>query len=327
MKRQIDLQYNRCRIVIVTFLFSSLTTIVQAQTSRVSAGIEDEQYTIKENVDYVVLHPTVQDRHGSFVAGLSKDDFQIYENGVLQQIKHFSHEDIPVTVGLVVDNSGSMSKKRPEVVAAALSFARSSKPADQLFAVTFNERVVFGLPAEVPFTDNVSHLEIALSRIASNGMSALYDAIAASLNHLIKGDGDKKVLIVVSDGADNASKLTLAQVMVMANQSDAIIYTIGVFEPTDPDRNPRALRKLAQETGGRAFFPRRLDAVLSVSQQIAQDIRNQYTIAYSPANPGQGKSYRSIKVTARSSTWGKLTVRTRAGYYSSTPSSGLSKQP
>jgi VWFA-related protein len=133
------------------------------------------------------------------------------------------------------------------------------------------------------------------------------------------------VLIVVSDGADNASKHTLSQVMVMADQSDALVYTIGVFDATDPDRNPRVLRRLAQETGGRAFFPHRLDDILPISQQIAQDIRNQYTIAYVPTNRRQDGSYRTIKVTTRWHPRGKLTVRARSGYYASTAPTRLSK--
>jgi len=263
----------------------------------------------------VVLHATVQNRNGILVSGLGKDNFQVYEDGVLQQIDYFSHEDIPVTVGLVVDNSGSMRPKRPEVIAAALAFARSSNPQDQMFVVNFNELVSLGLPADTPFTDQAAQLEVALSRIAADGETALYDAVAAALEHLKKGNQDKKVLIVISDGGDNASKHNLAQIMAMAGHPDAIIYTIGLFIAEDPDRNPGVLKRLAKDTGGEAFLPESVGEVLPICQRIARDIRNQYTIAYAPANRKQDGTYRVIQVKANAPGHGRLVVRTRAGYY------------
>ena len=305
---------NRCFVSLFVLLIA-LPSVARPQASSPPQNSYDDQYTIREDVDFVILHPSVQDRRGSLVSGLVKDDFQVYEDGVLQQIKYFSHEDIPVTVGLVVDNSGSMRQKRPEVIAAALEFARSSNPEDQMFAVTFNENVSFGLPASTPFTDKANHLEIALSRIAADGMTALYDAVAAGFEHLKKGNRDKKVLIVVSDGGDNASKHKLAQIMTMAGQSDAIIYTVGVFDENDPDRNPRVLRRLARATGGEAFLPGSVSDVVPICQQIARDIRNQYTIAYTPTNRKQDGTYRGIQVKAGPPGRGRLTVRARAGYY------------
>ena len=307
---------HRWRVLLIILLIA-LPGVAQPQASSPAQSPNGDQYTIRENVDFVVLHPTVQDRKGSLVSGLSKDDFQIYEDGVLQQIKYFSHEDIPVTVGLVVDNSESMGRKRPEVIAAALAFARSSNPEDQMFVVSFNENVSFGLPVETPFTDKAEHLEIALSRIAADGMTALYDAVAAGLEHLKKGNRDKKVLIVVSDGGDNASEHKLAQIMTMTGQSDAIIYAVGVFDVSDPDRNPGVLRQLARATGGEAFLPGSVRDVLPISQQIARDIRNQYTVAYAPTNRKQDGTYRVIQVTARAPGRERLTVRARAGYYGS----------
>jgi len=300
---------------VTLILLIALPGVARPQKASLAQNTDADQYTIRENVDFVVLHPTVVDRRGSLVSGLSREDFQVYEDGVLQEIKYFSHEDIPVTVGLVVDNSGSMGRKRPEVITAALAFARSSNPEDQMFAVTFNENVSFGLPVETPFTDKADHLEIALSRIAADGMTALYDAIAAGLEHVKKGNRDKKVLIVVSDGGDNASKKKLAQIMTMAGQSDAIIYTVGVFDENDPDRNPGVLRQLARATGGEAFLPRLLEDVVPICQQIARDIRNQYTVAFAPTNRKQDGTYRVIQVKAGAQGRGRLTVRARAGYY------------
>ena len=301
---------NRCLVVL--FLLLVQPTVARPPEDRPSQG---DQGTIRVNVDLVVLHATVQNRRDTLVSGLGKEDFQVYEDGVLQEIKFFSHEDIPVTVGLVVDNSGSMIPKRREVIAAALAFARSSHPEDQMFVVNFNENVSFGLANDTPFTDKEAQLEAALSRIAADGMTALYDAVAAALEHLKKGNRDKKVLIVISDGADNASKHNLAEIMAMAEQSDAIIYTLGLFQQEDPDRNPRVLRRLARATGGEAFLPGSVKHVVPICERIARDIRNQYTIAYVPANRKQDGTYRVIQVKAGAPGRGRLLVRTRAGYY------------
>lgn len=272
------------------------------------------QDAIRVNVDLVVLHATVQSRSRSSVSGLRKEHFQVYEDGVLQQISSFSHDDIPVTVGLVVDNSGSMGQKHPDVTAAALAFARSSHPADQLFVVYFNENITFGLPDGRPFTDKESELRVALSRIKADGMTALYDATAAGFEHLKSGKWEKKVLVVLSDGADNASKHTLAQIMALAEQSSVVIYTVGLFQMEDPDRNPAVLKKIAKATGGEAFLPETFRRVVPICEQIARDIRSQYTITYVPTNTIQDGSHRTIQVKARAPGHRRLSVRTRAGY-------------
>lgn len=274
----------------------------------------DDPYTIKVSVGLVVLHATVRNHRGNLVSGLSKDDFQIYENGARQQIKYFSHDDIPITVGLVIDNSGSMGPKTPEVVVAVLAFVRSSNPQDQMFVVNFNEHVRFALPDNTPFTDQPGQLQVALSRIKADGETALYDAIAAALEHLKIGNRDKKALIVISDGGDNASHHKLAQIMATARQSDAIIYTLGLFDQDDPDKDPHALKQLARETGGEAFLPESLSQVVPICEQIARDIRNQYTIAYVPTNREQDGTYRAIQVKAEAPHLGRLFVRTRTGY-------------
>jgi VWFA-related protein len=215
-------------------------------------------YAIRSNVNLVVLRASVRDHKGAPISGLTKENFQVYEDKVLQQIESFSHEDVPVTVGLVIDNSGSMRPKHSDVINAALAFAHSSNPEDQIFVVNFNEHVSFGLPAKVPFTNNAIQLEAALSSHVITGMTALYDAIAAGLEQLQKGKWDKKVLIVVSDGGDNASQRNLAQVLAIVNQSNALIYTLGIFDVSDEDRNPRVLKQLSRASGGDAFFPKTL---------------------------------------------------------------------
>ena len=262
----------------------------------------------------VVLSATVLDRHNGLVSGLEKDDFQIYEDGVPQQIKQFSHEDIPVTVGIVVDNSGSMGPKRNDVIAAALAFARSSNPQDQMFVVNFNEHVSLALPTDTPFTDRKDKLQAALSTIETAGETALYDGIAVALDHLKLADRDKRVLILISDGGDNASKHSLAQVIGMAKQSTAIIYSIGIFDEQDGDQKPAVLERLAKETGGEAFFPESSKSVTAICEGIAHDIRNQYTLTYVPNIPSQDGRYRTIQVKATAHGRGHLSVRTRAGY-------------
>jgi Ca-activated chloride channel homolog len=285
------------------------------QESRQSQPRQDKHDTIKIQIDLVVLHASVHDRKHIPVPGLGKEDFQIYEDGVLQQIDFFNHEDIPVTVGLVIDNSGSMRPKRTGVIAAALAFARASNEQDQIFVVNFNENVSFSLPANTPFTDKTAQLEFALSKIAADGMTALYDAVAAALEHLKRGNRDKQVLIVISDGADNASRHNLARIMALAKHSEAIIYTIGLYDRADPDRTPGSLKQLAKATGGEAFFPESVKDVLPICERIARDIRNQYTLTYTPTNTRYDGKYRVINVMVGRPGRERLRVRTRAGYY------------
>jgi VWFA-related protein len=262
----------------------------------------------------VVLPATVTDRQGGFVSNLDAKDFEVYENGRPQTIQLFRNEDIPVTVGLVVDQSTSMRPKLAEVIAAARAFVRSSNPDDEMFIVNFNEKVTLGLPDTVQFTNNAVLLANAIVSRPAGGQTALYDAISRAVQELRAGSRDKKVLIVVSDGGDNASTRSLAQVMKLAEQSSAVIYTIGIFDEDDPDRNPGVLKRLAQATGGEAFLPRQLSEVAPICERIARDIRHQYTLGYVPANLTRDGAYRTIRVVARAPGHAKLSVRTRAGY-------------
>jgi Ca-activated chloride channel family protein len=184
-----------------------------------------------------------------------------------------------------------------------------------MFVVNFNEKVSFGLPVNIAFTDQVAQLQIALSSVDADGETALYDAVAVALEHLKKGDRDKKVLIVVSDGGDNASKRKLADIMALVRQSNVILYTIGIFDDEDPDRNPAVLKRLAKETGGETFLPASLSDVMPVCERIASDIRNQYTIAYVSTNRKRDGTYRVVQVKASAPSRGRLLVRTRPGYF------------
>jgi len=299
-----------------SYVFVALIALLRVISSQ--AALPPGQvnpYAIRSNVNLVALQATVRDRKGAPVAGLSNENFQVFEDKVPQQIESFSHEDVPVTVGLVIDSSGSMQPKYADVIAAALAFAHSSNPEDQIFVVNFNEHVRFDLPAKVPFTNNPAQLETALSRNVHSGMTALYDAISASLEQLQKGKWDKKVLIVVSDGGDNASKRNFAQVLSMVNQSNAVIYTMGIFDESDEDRNPQVLKQLSRASGGEAFFPTTLQDILPICEQIAREIRSQYMITFVPTNKKQDGTFRAIQVKAYVSPGGKrLSVRARAGY-------------
>ncbi len=318
--RRIELRAGKrfastCRWLLLLLIPGLFTGAAPSQEVGPLQPRQEDRYTIRVNVGLAVLHATVRDRKGLFASGLGEEHFQVYEDGVLQQIQSVEQEDIPVTVGLVVDNSGSMRPKRPEVVAAALTFVRFSHPEDEMFVINFNEHVSFGLPEGIPFTDEPTQLRVALSHMKSGGMTSLYDAIAAGIEHVNAGNRDKKVLIVVSDGADNASKLDLAQITAMAEKSEAIIYTMGLFEPDDPDRNPRALRQLARATGGEAFLPKSAAGVLPIFERIAHEIRNQYRIVYAPKNDTADGTYRTVDVRAVRPGSGRLIVRTRTGYH------------
>ncbi len=286
----------------------------QSQSLVAPSGLSQEPFRISVDVDLVVLPATVRDRHGASVSDLHADDFAVYEDGVAQRIKLFLHEDIPVVAGLLVDHSASMRPKLADVTTGARVFARSSNPDDQMFVVNFNETVSLGLPDAIGFTTRPEDLEAAIWRTEAGGETALYDAVAVALGRLQAGGRDKKVLVVISDGGDNARAHSLAEVLGMAARSNAIIYTVGLFEPDDKDANPKVLHRLAQATGGEAFFPEKLDEVITICERIARDIRSQYTLGYSSNNAKSAGAYRSIRVVAQAPGQSKLFVRTRQGY-------------
>lgn len=277
-----------------------------------SSASKDGDFVIHAEVQRVLLDISVKDKEGGFVSGLLKENFRVFEDGKLQEIKAFSHSDIPVTVGIAVDESGSMQPKRSEVLTAALAFIQESNPEDEAFVLNFNERVYHGLPDEVLFSDNIRMLRTALYSGIPEGRTALYDAVVAGLKQLEMGRQDKKTLIVISDGGDNISKHSLKYVTTMVEASVATIYTIGVFDEDDPDRNPDVLKRLAHISGGVAFFPENLDQVVPICREIAKDIRNRYSIAYVP--PAGKKGLRHIRVEAVSPDHHKLIVRTRTRY-------------
>jgi Ca-activated chloride channel homolog len=272
------------------------------------------EYNISVDVRLVVLPVIVTDRKGKAVSGLRQDSFRVFDDGRAQQIALFQAEDVPVTVGLVIDNSGSMRAKRPEVIAAAEEFANSSNSQDQLFVVNFNQTVSMGLPSRIPFTSNIQELLGAVSRTPASGNTALYDGVAAALQHLKGGTTARKALIVISDGGDNASRLGFRQLLQQAEASNAQIYSIGVFDPNFAGDDPNVLRRLAKVTGGQAYFPESASAVPGICQQIARNLRQQYTLGYHPSGSNVGGQYHAVRVTAAVKGGGKLRVSTRSGY-------------
>jgi Ca-activated chloride channel homolog len=281
----------------------------------------DQNQRIRVSVDMVVLHATVSDDKGQFVPGLKQDNFRVFENKVEQKVSAFSNEDAPVTVGLVIDNSGSMREKREQVNAAALAFVKASNPQDETFVVNFNDEYYLDLNED--FTSDIRELNEALSRIDSRGSTALYDAVIGSLDHLKKGHRDKKVLLVITDGDDDASRKSFAYTVQAAQQSDAMIFAIGVFSDEDRKHAKHMVRKskkdltaLADATGGVAYFPENLEQVNAICTQVAHDIRNQYTLGYYPTNTAKDGTFREVQIQLLPPKGrGKLSVRTRTGYY------------
>ncbi len=269
----------------------------------------------------VALHVTVTDTRGEFVSDLKEGNFRVLENNIEQKIAVFSRDDVPVTVGIVVDNSASMRTKRAQVNAAAMTFVRTSNPQDEAFVVNFNDE--FYLDTDGDFTSDQKNMNDALAHIDTRGSTALYDALIGSLGHLKKGHKDKRVLLVVTDGVDNDSRESFEDTLKVAEQSNAAIYTIGVFSDedrrTDKGEVRRArkdLKALADATGGQAFFPATLEEVEPVCEQVAKEIRNQYTLGYYPTNAAKDGTFREVKVQViPPSGYDRLSVRTRIGYY------------
>ena len=276
---------------------------------------DDNDFKLSSEVEVVLLDVSVKDANGGFVSGLNKGSFKIFENRIEQPISLFSAQDAPVTVGLVVDNSGSVRPKKPEIVTAALTFVTQSNQRDEMFIVNFNDRVFKGLPENVPFTGESKVLRQALLTTQPQGRTALNDAIKIALEHLEQGRLDKKTLVVISDGGDNASNTTKNEILRLVESSQATIYTVGIFNPDDKDKNPGFLRELARITGGEAFIPENTSHLVGICEKIAHDIRSRYSIGYSPSNRNHDGKIRRLRVVATGENGRKLDVRSRTHYY------------
>jgi len=280
---------------------------------------EDTGTVFRADTRLVVCNTTVVDKSGHLVTDLPKSAFTVYENDVKQEISIFKREDVPVSMGLIIDNSGSMRPKRASVEAAALALVDDSNPQDEVFVVNFNDTPYIDNPHGKPFLTDIEDMKEALTRIDSKGGTAMRDAIQASIDWVKKGHKDKKVLVVVTDGVDNSSDEvanSLENVVRSARQSDVLIYCVGLLAEEDKrsaSRAKRELNALTEASGGEPFYPKEVSEVGPIAHQVARDIRSQYTISYTPSNAAMDGTFRRIKMVVRAP--GNPTARTRTGYY------------
>jgi Ca-activated chloride channel homolog len=286
----------------------------QNPTQNPDDNADNPAFVFRKQVDEVLLHATVIDDKQHIVTDLTKGDFNVFEDNHPQTITSFRHEDIPVAMCIVVDNSGSMREKRAKVNAAALNLVRASNPEDEVCIVNFNDEYWL----DQDFTSDIKKLKEGLEKIETRGGTALYDAVTATAKHL-KTDAklEKKIIFVVTDGEDNESSETLEQaVRHLQGENGPTVYAIGILEKEEhPKHAKRALQIMAQRTGGIAFLPQTLDEVDAISRTVAHDIRTQYTIGYKPTTPKNQGGYRQVRVEARAHGHGKMSVRTKSGYY------------
>jgi VWFA-related protein len=287
---------------------------------------QEPEAIFRSDTRLVNLHATVVDGKGKHVTNLPQKAFKVLENNVEQPLKVFKREDVPVSMGIVIDNSGSMRNKRLKVEAAAMQLVKASNPSDEVFVVNFNDEAFLDTK---DFTSDLKELEEALTKIDSRGGTAMRDAIRMSIDFAKeKGKKDKKVLLVITDGDDNNSSGTQESLVKAAQQSEILIYAIGLL--TEEERRAatkakRALIQISEATGGVAYFPKELDEVEKIAHDVARDIRNQYVLAYSPTNPALDGSYRQIKVAVNGP--GRLSCRTRSGYYATAEGSTRGPRP
>ncbi len=293
-------------------LLALLGALLQAQQPAPKPEVGG--FIFRAETRLVVLHATVFDKNSHFVTNLPQAAFRVYENSVEQAVKLFRREDVPVSVGLVIDNSGSMRDKREKVNHATLAFVKASNPQDEVFVVNFNDEAFL----DQDFTNSRELLQDALKKIDQRGGTAFYDAVSMSLNWLKdKAKKDKRVVLLVTDGEDNASQITLEKLLRKAQESEAAVFTVGLLNEEErraARRTRRALMAIAEATGGAAFFPKEVGEVDEIAARVAADIRNQYILGYTPSNEAQDGSFRQVKVQLVGP--GKNhSVRTRTGYY------------
>jgi VWFA-related protein len=300
------------RAAIRNLLMAGAASLVPSSLSAEALGAQDG-FTIRSEVRLVVLDVSVKDRTGGFVSGLSQDNFQVVENGVRQPITVFGREDLPVTVGILVDESQSMSPKRGDVLAAAGTLIAESNPQDETFVLHFNETVRRGLPDDQLFSSDIQQLRTALYRGATSGRTALYDAVFDGLTQLELGHRDKKALVLISDGGDNASRRSRRQVYEKLDGSIATIYAVGLYDAEDQNRAPGLLKHLAAVSGGEALFPASSTEMTGICQGIAKDIRTRYTVGYVPSD-SNGGPLRRLRVSATSAAHARLIVHARTQY-------------
>ncbi len=308
---------HRRNKIFISFL--SLLLVTSAMT-RAQDAPQQEDAVFRSDTRLVVLHASVVDNKGRLVTTLKQEAFKVFENGKEQKLRTFRQEDVPVSLGLIVDNSGSMRNKRQKVEAAAIAMIKASNPQDEVMVVNYNDEAY----EDTPLTSDLKRMEEGLSRIDARGGTAMYDAISMTMDRLIqKGKHEKKVIMLITDGNDNASVTKLEQLIrKVTTNHDIVIHCIGILEEEEKRearKAKRAVEAIATATGGLFYFPKDLSEVEKISLEIAHDIRNQYVLGYSPDIQQLDGSFRQIKVTANGPN--RPTVRTRSGYYA-TPSKG-----
>jgi Ca-activated chloride channel family protein len=284
-----------------------------------AASERQSQPTFKAESNLVVLHVSVRDRGGRYITGLEREAFTVIDDGKPQTLEMFSGDEVPASVGFLIDNSNSMRPNREKVIAAAVEFAKHSHPKDEIFVMTFNEQVrhAFG-PVTIGDVNLGTFASVMSHAITARGMTAIYDGILDGLARVGSGVHTRQVLIVVSDGDDNASRATLEQVTKQVQESDAVIYTIALTDPLTREGNPGLMRRLARATGGESYHPRRVDDIGDAFERISKDVRSAYTLAYAPTKVTSGDSAarrRTVRVYVRAKDGKPLRVRTRDGYF------------
>lgn len=285
-----------------------------------SRGGQPERPTFRAQSELVVLHVSVRDRGGRYITGLDRDAFTVIDDAKPQTIEMFAADDVPASVGFLIDNSNSMRPNRERVIASAVEFAKHADPRDEIFALTFNERVSHAWGPTVIGESSHAQFASAMNQaITARGMTAIYDGILAGLEKVSRGAHTRQVLILVSDGGDNASKATQDEVLTRVRESDATIYTVALTDPLVRDGDPRLLRRLARATGGESHHPRRIEDVGEAFARISRDIRSAYTLAYTPTSTGRGataeRRRHTVQVYVRARDGQVLRVRTREGYF------------
>jgi Ca-activated chloride channel family protein len=301
-------------VVLAAVISFGLAVQAQQETGNRPGEHPPRAPALSARTQLVAVPVSVTDHHGNFVPGLTIGNFQILVDGQPQPISFFEQEDTPVTVGLLIDQSGSMGPKLSAVAAAISDFAYSSNPQDEMFFIEFSDTVSIELFDGKSFTSDPSQIVHAVTSMFARGRTALYDAVAEGITHAQLGQWNKRALVLVSDGGDNASRHNFAQVLQMARSSHAVIYAIGLLSETGQEENPKILRSLCSDTGGIAFFPGPHEPIAAISDEIARDIRSQYILAFVPPKQSGAAEFHKIIVKVTAPGHGKLHVRSRAGY-------------
>ena len=306
-------------------LMTSIAKLVAAPVALLTslAAAPQERPTFRSNSELVVMHVSVRDRSGRYITGLPKDAFTVIDDGKPQTLEMFSADEVPATVGFLIDNSNSMRPNRERVVASTASFVQNSHPKDEVFVLTFNDIVRRAWPPTIIEDMNSERFsKTMLEQIVANGMTAIYDGLAAGLEWLSRARHTRQVLIVVSDGGDNASKIDEKEILRRVHDSDATIYSVALIDRMMPrDADPRLMRRLARATGGEFYEPRKIDDVPEAFEKIAKDIRSAYTLAYIPTSGGASaaeRRRRTVRVYVHGPDGKVLNVRTRDGYFEKT---------